>query len=157
MAVSSSSFLVEEGAPGLRVDPHDRAGRGGVVGTAAQQRADPGQQLGQPERLGDVVVGAGVEADHGVHLVRPGGEDQHRDRPAVGTDPPAHLEAVDVRQAEVEDHQVRALVGTFEGGAAVAADVDVITLAPQRSGEWLGDRGVIFGQEDTGHVRIVER
>ena len=62
-----------------------------------------------------------------------------------------------MRQPEVQDHQVGALVGALEGGRPVAADVDVVPLTAQGSGEWLGDRGVILGQQDTGHGRIVDR
>ena len=49
-----------------------------LAGAAAQQGPGPGEQLGEPERLRDVVVGAGVEPDDGVDLVGPGGEDEDR-------------------------------------------------------------------------------
>ena len=45
---------------------------------APQQGAHPGLELGQPERLGQVVVGAVVEADHPVELAGPGGDDHDR-------------------------------------------------------------------------------
>ena len=52
------------------------AGGGGV---AAQVGADAGVQFGEPDRLGQVVVRAGFQADDDVHLVGAGGEhDQHR-------------------------------------------------------------------------------
>ena len=149
-------LLVEEGPSGLRVDPHDGAGRRRVVGAAPEQGPHPGQQLGQPEGLGDVVVGTRVEPDHRVDLVGARGEDEDRDRPAVGADPPADLQPVDVRQPQVQDHQVGALVGALERCPSVGADVDVVALAPQRTGEWLGDGRVVFGQQDSGHVRIVD-
>ena len=45
--------------------------------------AHAGQQLGEPERLGDVVVGAGVEAADGVHLAVLGGQEHDRHRRAA--------------------------------------------------------------------------
>jgi hypothetical protein len=85
---------------------------------------DPGHQLPGGERLGDVVVGPQLEAQHPVDLVVPGTEDQHRDPrgpitcatgPVTGPErlspePPAHVEAVEVAgQADVHDDQLRAL------------------------------------------------
>ena len=64
---------------------------------AAEQGADPGQQLGHPERLGDIVVGTRVQAHDEVRLVGPGGQHQYRHVPAGGPDPPAHLQPVQVR------------------------------------------------------------
>src|SRR5678815_5132917 len=46
---------------------------------AAEDRVDPRDQLGDRERLGDVVVGAGVEAADLVALLRLGGQDDDRD------------------------------------------------------------------------------
>ena len=53
--------------------PFDRHGVG-----AAQQRAHPGQQRLDVERLGDVVVGAGVQAAHRVLVLGPRGHHDHR-------------------------------------------------------------------------------
>jgi len=78
-----------------------------------KERTDPGQQLGQAEGLGDVVVGAGVEPDHQVHLVGPGRQDQDRNGAAVRADAPADLKTVNVRQAEVEHDHVGIFVGTL--------------------------------------------
>ena len=80
----------------------------GLRGEPAQQRAHPGQQLGQPERLADVVVGARVEADDEVDLVGAGGEHEHRQVGHVEPHPAAHLEPVHAGQAEVEHQQVDA-------------------------------------------------
>ena len=107
MAVSWQFVVADPGAVRLDVDPHPVGGRlGAVGGAAAQQGPDPGQQFGQPEGLGDVVVGAGVQADHGVHLVGAGGQHQDREAVALGAQPAAHLQAVHAGQTEVEHHQV---------------------------------------------------
>ena len=47
---------------------HGGAGRGAVELAPAQQRAHAAHELGDRERLGDVVVGAELEAEHAVDL-----------------------------------------------------------------------------------------
>ena len=73
---------------------------------AAQQRAQPGQQLLEGERLDQVVVGAGVEAGHAVGDRVAGGEHQDRHVVAVGAQSPARLEAADPRHHHVEHERV---------------------------------------------------
>ena len=76
---------------------------------AAQDGLDPGQQLQWTERLGDVVVGADLQAPNLVQLLA--ARRQHQDR-RVGdlADPPQHLEPIQARQADVQQHDVRRLV-----------------------------------------------
>ena len=65
----------------------------------AAQRLDPGQQLLEGERLGDVVVRAGAQRLHlEVHRVL-GGEHQHRGAVAAVAQRAQHLEAVHLRAA----------------------------------------------------------
>ena len=128
----------------------------GLGGGASQQRPHPGEQLGQAERLRDVVVGARVEAHDGVHLVGAGREDEDGDGTALGADATAHLEPVDLRQSEVEQHEVGVLLGTVEGGQAVLAHVDVVALPPQRTGQRFGDGWVVLRQEHSGHVTVLK-
>lgn len=97
---------VECGASSCDVDAEtaDRHLGGGT--RAAVQSAHTGQQLGQAEWLGDVVVGSGVQADDDVDLLGAGGEHENRQvRGDVLTDLPAHLDAVAIRQAQIEDDQ----------------------------------------------------
>ena len=159
LAVSCSSSLVEPGAPALGVDPHDRRSDGAAsVGRAAQQGPHPGQQLGQPERLGDVVVGAGVEPDDRVDLVGAGGEDEDRDRPARR---PGCAGTPRGRRCAAARGRGRTRSGFSLAPSRAArpslADVDVVALPPQRSGQRLGDGGVVLGQQHSGHGRIVDR
>lgn len=104
-------FLVAHPGP-VRLDVDSHAVRGGLRrglrGAAPEQRPDPGEEFGQAERLGDVVVGPGVQADDGVHLVGAGGEHQDRHGVAVGAEPSGHFEAVHPGQAQVEHDQVDA-------------------------------------------------
>ena len=114
---------------------------------AAQQRADPGQQLGQPERLGHVVVGARVQADDEVDLVGAGGQHQHGQLGAVGAQAPADLQAVHAGQPEVEHEQVDSLGGGgVEHRRAVGDDVDLVSLTFEGAGERFGDGRIVFGK-----------
>src|SRR5215212_873894 len=83
---------------------HGRAAPGLLI--APQTGSDAGQQLARRERLGHVVVGAGVEADDLVSLLAPRRQHDHRPVPELAQSP-AHFHAVQVRQADVEKHQVR--------------------------------------------------
>ena len=80
----------------------------------AQQRADPRFELGEIDRFGDVVVGAGVETDHLVLGGIEGGLHDDRDerQALIGLDAPRHLEAVDLGQHHVEQDQVRQWLGS---------------------------------------------
>jgi hypothetical protein len=91
----------------------------------------PGQQFLDPERLGHVVIGAGVERLHLVHAVGPAG--QHDDRglgPAA--QPLDHLHPVQVGQAEIEDHQVgRIPPGHLQRLDPGRRDVHLVVAHPQ--------------------------
>src|SRR5215468_8003086 len=97
--------VADPGPPGVRVDPHPLH-RAGLRAAPAEQRADPGQELGEPERLGHVVVGAGIEPDHRVHLVCARGEDQHGDGLPLRAQPAAYFQPIQLWQADIEDDQV---------------------------------------------------
>ena len=80
----------------------------------AGHRPHPGEQLLDPERLGDVVVGAGVEGGDLLDLLgAPGEHDDRRGRPAA--QPGDHLGALHVGEAEVEDRPGRAGAGRPPG------------------------------------------
>ena len=78
----------------------------GVLGPAAQQGPQAGQQLGEGERLDQVVVGPGVEALHPVLDGVPGGEHEDGGVVAGGPHAPADVEPVDGGQPDVEHHGV---------------------------------------------------
>jgi hypothetical protein len=71
----------------------------------SEQRPDASRELLGHDRLGDVVVGAGLEAGHHVVGVGLGGDDDDR-HDALGPDEPAHVEPRDVGQAQVEQDEV---------------------------------------------------
>ena len=73
---------------------------------AAQQRADAGQHFFHVERLGDIIVGAGIEARHLVAPAVARGEDEHRHLLAGAAPFFQHADAIEHRQAEIENHRV---------------------------------------------------
>ena len=116
---SNSSGVSAIGAPsrrhlvGLHVDLDRRVGRpdgerlAGDVLVVAQPGPHPGDELLGLERLHDVVVGAGLEAEHDVDGVGLGG--QHDDRgAALGADRPAHVDARHARAASGRAARCRA-------------------------------------------------
>ncbi len=82
---------------------------GGLAGRRAPQRcADSSEQLLRPERLGDVVVGAGIERLDLIGLGVP--HRQHDDRDfGVGPDQAAGLDAAKAGHVHVEHDQIDAL------------------------------------------------
>ena len=128
--------------PGVGLDPQvgeeqRRRFVGVVVGSgAAQQGAHPGEQLVELERLGQVVVGAGIEP--GDTIGRLGARREHQDRQAValGTQHPAHREPVDVGHHHVEDRRVGMLLldhGQRRG--AVGRLHDLVALQAEGAGQ----------------------
>jgi hypothetical protein len=120
----------------------------------AQHRPDPGDQLARRERLGDVVVGPDLEADHPVDLVVTRRE--HEDvGVAEGPDATAHLDAVEAREREVEHDQVRCPgFGRLDGIGAVDGGVHLVALALEQADEHLHELGRILDDEDPGRTRL---
>ena len=98
-----------------------------MAGSAPHLGADAGQQLLHVERLGDVVVGAGVHAGHLVAPAVARGEDDDR-HVALGATPLLeHADAVHLGQAGVEDDEVVGLgLAQEEAVLAVEGGVDGI-------------------------------
>ena len=85
---------------------HRRTASGRPAAGAAEDCLDARDQLLEAERLDEVVVAAGREAPHLVFGGIPGGEEHHRRAPALLAPATADLEAVEVGQHHVEDHEV---------------------------------------------------
>ena len=103
------------------------AGREGEPAT--DERADPCKELGERERLRDVVVGPHVESPNPVADPVPSGEHQHRAPPSRLAQPPADLEPVEIGQHDVEDDHVIGVLGREPHRlASVTRDVDRVAL-----------------------------
>jgi hypothetical protein len=115
---------------------------------APQQRAEPGEQLLALERLDEVVVGADVEAlDARLERVA---RSEHEDRHVVAVLAQAagDVDAVQPRQPEVEDDQVRQeRMRLVERLDAVAGELDVVPVQPQRALQDVGDFLVVLDDE----------
>ena len=98
----------------------------GLVAGAAQDGVDPGDDLGQREGLGDVVVAPDGEARQLVLQRVAGGQEEHRHPQPVGAEAPRHLEPVEVGQHDVEDDEVgRVVLGLGQRPRPVVASSTV--------------------------------
>ena len=126
----------------------------GFCDLTTQERAHAGEQLGQTEGLGHVVVRARVEADNHVNFVCACGENEDRDPVSGGADLTGDVEAVHVRQAEVQDDQVdAACVG--QGCTARGVRAHVVSFPAQGPREGLGDGRIVFNEENCSHTLIL--
>jgi hypothetical protein len=119
------------GAPPRRVQPqvadlqHGRA----LDPAAAHQGAHPRGQLGEAERLDEIVVGAGVQPHDTVVDRVPGGQQEHRRPAALRAQPPGDLQPVHAGQHDVQDDRVVVRLGRVpQRLRAVAGRVDGIAL-----------------------------
>ena len=120
-----------------------------VVGTSAPQgRPHAGDQLAQPERLGDVVVGTHLQADHRIDLrVACGHHDDGHLR--LRPDLPAHVDAGDAREHHVEQHQAGADgIKPFQRVGAVDRDLNPEPLAFERDPQRVAVRLFVVDNED---------
>ena len=117
---------------------------------AAQVRLDARQQLGHLERLGDVVVGAELEADHLVDHLAARRQHDHRRLDAALAQLAADVEAAHARQHQVEEQQIEGVARrALEPALAVRRAVDAVALAGQPIGQRQDDAGFVLDQQDS--------
>ena len=115
---------------------------------AAQEGPDPRRQLLGHERLGDVVVGAGLEPGHDVVGVRP------RRHMMIGTallapQGPAALEAVHAGQHEVDQRQsVGASANRSSPSSPLASVIDRVALVLEGEAHRGPDPLVVLDHQD---------
>ena len=130
-----------------RPDPHDPLLVGLAAAGPAEERPDPRPQLGQPERLRDVVVGAELQGAHLGRLLaaRREHEDRHRRLVADAGD---HGEPVLVGQAEVEQDAVGPIgVPGRQRLGDRARDVDPEPVAAEVGRRRVPDRGLVLDEQ----------
>ena len=125
---------------------HGAAGR-----RPPRDRPDARDQLAQPEGLHEIVVRTELEADHAIGLLAARGDDDDRHVGALA-EAPADVEPVDVREPQVEQHEIGARSGKRLGPRRRAFDDEALTAKPLR--ERQRDRFLVFHEQDP-HDRIL--
>src|SRR5690606_23039694 len=124
---------------------------------AAEHGADAGEQLDVREGLGDVIVSAHLEATDFIHIIVSRSQDHDRYFRELA-DAAQHLEAVDVRKADVEDDDVGPIVAygfnaLLSGGRA--EEFRLGPTEPECQSNDLNDVGLVFDDEYShgGHCK----
>ena len=112
------------------------------------ERANAGDELGEVERLGQVVVGAEPEALHAVGDAARRSQHEDATLAVVGHQATADLVAVDAGNVAVQNDDVVARGrAVAEGVGTVKHDVDRHALAAQARGQRHRQLGVVFDQQ----------
>ena len=138
------------------VGDRDRRARGvGGTGRPPQDGADARLELAGLEGLEHVVVGTGVQRLHHAVVVVPRGrhDDRHRRDRAQHAQ---QLPAVEVRQAEVQDDEVRAVLdGLPQAGQGRARRAHRVAPLAQGADEGGADPLVVLDHQELGHGATV--
>src|SRR5581483_176896 len=118
---------------------------------APQDGADAGDELLRVERLGEVVVGAEVEAGDLVLVLAFGGEHDDGRLSVALAEPARDLHAVDLRHHQVEHDQVGVDgADLLERLAAVVGRLDLVALGAQVELHQLDDVALVVDDEHGG-------
>ena len=143
--------------PGGRIEAEiSHLQQGGTLGRATpHERAKPREQLGERERLQQVVVGAGIEPGDAILDRIARREHQHRRPDAPLAQSPAHLDPVEAGQHQVEHDRV-VLRGRPQRERIVARprDVDSVPLLDEAAAQQARHLELVLDHEYS-HARIV--
>lgn len=141
--------------PPLNVNRHvsqQKSGRRGPA-RASQHRLNRRGEVHYPDRLNQVLVRPHIQAADDVILVVETGEDD-KGEIADGADEAASLEAVHIRDGQVEDDELRvSLKEGSQGCCAVRSDSNGEAQVLQPRGPRLRFLDVVLYQEDSLHCR----
>ena len=123
----------------------------------AQHRADPRHQLGRRERLGQVVVGAGIEPGDLVGVERAGRQHDHRQGAGSGLAAPAPGQLQPGLPGSIQSRITRS--GTTRSTSACACSASAATRdleagVAQVDRDQLGDRRLVLDDQDPAHVLL---
>ena len=117
--------------------------------SAPYKRTHPRFELGKIERLDHVIVGSEVQTLYAILQRVARSQHQNRNVGAAPPHPPQHLESVEPRQTDVENHEVVRLRGEHVIGIhAVRRVVDRVVGLAQRACEAVSQHGVVFYDQD---------
>ena len=121
------------------------------VGAPACRRPHASEELVHAERLGDEIVGAGVERGDLVPLGAAGGEDDDRHTRPLAQ--PAHdVEAIHPRESEIEDDDVGVVDGgQFEGLLTGAGEQHVVAAGREVGVQRPLDGRLVVDDQHGGH------
>ena len=118
--------------------------------SAPQQRLQAGEQLGEGERLREVVVTAALQPSDTIIHGSARGEDEHRGAHAPSTALPDEVQAVHARQDDIHDQGVvnplRDELQSIFGGLGV---IHRVARLDQSSPEEVGDPLIVLDQQNT--------
>ena len=117
--------------------------------SAAADGAQPGQQNLDRKRLGEIIVGAGIEAVHDVDGSVARGQHQHRGLIPAFAQPARDRHAVHAGQHHVEhDHVERRAARDFEPLPAIVRDHHLMAVFLQSALEQVGHAPLVFDHQD---------
>ena len=123
--------------------------------SASDQGSQPGRELSEVERLGEVVVRSRVESEDPVVHGATGRQHEDRRKPPARTQLAAHLEPVIDRQHHVQDDRVVVVLRPErEGVLTVARDVDRIALTLESTADRAEQLRLILDDKDLHDVSL---
>src|SRR5215217_6034079 len=110
---------------------------------------NPREQLLELERLGQVIVGAGVESGYLVQEIVAGGQHEYRQFGLRSTDTPQDLLAVKPRQGDIEQHEIyHRLPGHSSSVLTVLRADKLVAVGGESAAQGPHERSVIFYEQD---------
>ena len=135
---------------------HLRRTMRGLFADPAQHCPHPGYQFAGAEGLGDVVIGAQIQADESIRFGGLGRE--HDDRHlGLGLQDTADVEPIHLGQQQVQHDQVRpSLAGQLQGFQAVVSDEHPVAVPLQIEPDQVHDLPVVVNHQDLalGHPLV---
>ena len=120
-----------------------------VINPASPKRPNPGPELGHREGLGEIIVGATIQALDPVREVIEGGEHEDRRVEPAAPERCAHAEAIESREDHVEDDQLIWIGrGPFERLVAVTDDVDRVAIVGEAAADRVRDGRLVLDDEN---------
>ena len=130
---------------------------GDLTQFATGESADTGQQLIKGERLGQVIIGAGVESPNDIGGGIPAGQHEYGSADSFPAELAGELQSVAARQLNVQDVQiVRRDVSQPRPFIAIQRDIHRVPFLAQSLSQKSGGLSVILDHQDSHGVRSPE-